>query len=424
MTDHWDAIVIGAGAAGLLASARLAERGQRTLLVEKNRKPGVKILISGGTRCNLTHHCDARGIIAAFGSAGSFLHSPLAALGPRELVELFHAEGVPTKIEAYGKIFPSSDRALDVVNALVRRLHRCGAELALGEAVQGIEPTADGIRVVTELRTLTAAKVLVTTGGKSYPGCGTTGDGYRWLAQLGHTIRPPRPALVPLTTDQEWVKSLAGITIPDALVRVVDPQLLGTPAKGKRRALPPGVLIERRGAVLFAHFGLTGPAILDVSRAITGAQNPRDLRLLIDFVPDTTPAQLDEQLRQAAVSDGKKLVIGVLPEVMPRRLLEYLFTHAEVPHDRRLSELSKLERSRLIEQIKGAPVIINGSRGFEKAEVTAGGVSLAEVDSRTMESKLVPNLYLAGEILDLDGYIGGYNFQAAFSTGWLAAESM
>lgn len=424
MTDHWDAIVIGAGAAGLLASARLAERGQRTLLVEKNRKPGVKILISGGTRCNLTHHCDARGIIAAFGSAGSFLHSPLAALGPRELVELFHAEGVPTKIEAYGKIFPSSDRALDVVNALVRRLHRCGAELALGEAVQGIEPTADGIRVVTELRTLTAAKVLVTTGGKSYPGCGTTGDGYRWLAQLGHTIRPPRPALVPLTTDQEWVKSLAGITIPDALVRVVDPQLLGTPAKGKRRALPPGVLIERRGAVLFAHFGLTGPAILDVSRAITGAQNPRDLRLLIDFVPDTTPAQLDEQLRQAAVSDGKKLVIGVLPEVMPRRLLEYLFTHAEVPHDRRLSELSKLERARLIDQIKGAPVIINGSRGFEKAEVTAGGVSLAEVDSRTMESKLVPNLYLAGEILDLDGYIGGYNFQAAFSTGWLAAESM
>ncbi|MBL8830210.1 MAG: NAD(P)/FAD-dependent oxidoreductase [Planctomycetaceae bacterium] len=424
MTDHWDAIVIGAGAAGLLASARLAERGQRTLLVEKNRKPGVKILISGGTRCNLTHHCDARGIIAAFGSAGNFLHSPLAALGPRELVELFHAEGVPTKIEAYGKIFPSSDRALDVVNALVRRLHRCGAELALGEAVQGIEPTGDGFRVVTELRTLNAAKVLVTTGGKSYPGCGTTGDGYRWLAQLGHTIRPPRPALVPLTTDQEWVKSLAGITIPDAMVRVVDPRLLGTPAKGKRRALPPGVLIERRGAVLFAHFGLTGPAILDVSRAITSSPNPRDLRLLIDFVPDTTPGELDERLRQATVSDGKKLVIGVLPEVVPRRLLEYLFTHAEVPHDRRLSELSKLERARLIEQFKGAPVIANGSRGFEKAEVTAGGVSLDEVDSRTMQSKLVPNLYLAGEILDFDGYIGGYNFQAAFSTGWLAAESM
>jgi predicted Rossmann fold flavoprotein len=424
MTDSWDALVIGAGAAGLFAAARLAERGRRTLLVEKNRKAGVKILISGGTRCNLTHHCDARGIIDAFGSAGSFLHSPLAALGPSELVEMFHAEGVPTKIEDYGKIFPSSDRALDVVNALVRRLHRCGAELALGEAVQGIERAENGFRVTTEQRTIEAAKVLVTTGGRSYPGCGTTGDGYRWLANFGHTIRPPRPALVPLTTDQEWVKTLAGITIPDALVRVVDPQLLGTAAKGKRRALPPGVLIERRGAVLFAHFGLSGPAILDVSRAITGSANPRELRLLIDFVPDMSVEQLDEALRQFTVSDGKKLVIGVLPEVMPRRLLEFLFTAAEVPHDRRLAELGKAERARLIEQFKGAPVIVNGSRGFEKAEVTAGGVALNEVDSRTMESKLVSNLYLAGEILDLDGFIGGYNFQAAFSTGWLAAESM
>src|SRR6478735_8611541 len=200
--NTYDVVVVGAGAAGLLAAARSAERGRPTLLIEKNRKPGVKILMSGGTRCNITHNCESAGIVAAFGSAGPFLHSPLAAFSPQAVVDLFEAEGLATKIEEGGKIFPQSDRAVDVLNALLRRLRRCGAELVLGEPVNAIERTAEQFELATPDRTIACEKLILTTGGKSYPGCGTTGDGYHWLAKLGHTIRRPRPALVPLICDE------------------------------------------------------------------------------------------------------------------------------------------------------------------------------------------------------------------------------
>jgi predicted Rossmann fold flavoprotein len=422
---RFDVIVVGAGAAGLLAAARSAERRRRTLLVEKNRKPGVKILMSGGTRCNITHDCEAAGIVAAFGSAGPFLHSPLAALSPGDLVELLHAEGLHTKVEPGGKIFPLSDRAVDVLDALLGRLHRSGAEMALDEAVTAVE-RADGCFLVqTAQRNLACDKLILTTGGKSYPGCGTTGDGYTWLAGLGHTIRRPRPALVPLTSDEVWLRELSGITVPNVRLQVVDPQWSDEPLpKRKRGSLPPGVLIERRGSLLFTHFGLSGPAVLDVSRAVTASKNPQSLSLLADFLPDSTAADIEGRLREASATDGKRLVAGVVAEYLPRRLVDTLLTRAGVPFDRRAAELSKSERNRLIDQLKRCEIHVTGSRGFEKAEVTAGGIALEEVDSRTMESKLVPNLFLAGEILDLDGFIGGYNFQAAFSTGWLAGESV
>lgn len=426
-SQRYDVIVVGAGAAGLLAAARSAERERRTLLLEKNRKPGVKILMSGGTRCNITHDCDAAGIIAAFGSAGPFLHSPLAALGPRELIELLDAEGLATKVELGGKIFPQSDRALDVLNALLARLRRSGAELALGEGVDDVERRNDGrFCVTTGQRTLQCEKLLITTGGKSYPGCGTTGDGYRWLAAFGHTIRRPRPALVPLTSDESWVRELAGVTIADVRLRVFEPGAAKSPGPTKRRrgGLPPGVLIERRGSLLFTHFGLSGPAALDVSRAVTGAAHPREVVLAADFLPGQTADELNELLRKFAATDGRKQLASLVFEPLPRSLVQSLLNRAGVPLDRRVAELTKNERASFVAQLKGSEIRVTGSRGFDKAEVTAGGVALDEVDSRTMQSKLVPNLFLAGEILDLDGFIGGYNFQAAFSTGWLAGESV
>ncbi len=405
-----EVVVIGAGAAGLLAATRAAERGRRTVLLEKNRKPGVKILMSGGTRCNLTHATDRRGIVAAFGDQGPFLHSALAKLGPDELVAMFNAEGVATKVEPGGKIFPESDRALDVLRALERMLERSGAELCLDEPVESIARDGAGFVVQTARRGVNAEKVILTVGGQSYPGCGTRGDGYAWAKALGHTIIPPRPALVPLLSPERWVHDLKGVTVPDVRVRI-----------GEVGAKP---LAERRGSFLFTHFGLSGPVVMDLSRVITERPQATAWQAVCDFTPDVKEDAITARLAAEAAASGKKVVANIISELAPRRLVEALLQRAGVSADRRVAELSRAERAALIAALKATAIPITGSMGFKKAEVTAGGVALAEVDSRSMQSKVTPNLYLAGEILDLDGPIGGYNFQAAFSTGWLVGESV
>jgi predicted Rossmann fold flavoprotein len=401
----WDVIVIGAGAAGLIAAARAAELGRRTLLLEKNRKPGVKILMSGGTRCNITQATDNRGIVAAFGAQGKFLHSALAAFSVDDTVAFFEAEGVATKVEETGKIFPVSNKAADVLQALVHRLHRAGAALALDEAVVDIDRAEAGFLVHTGRRKLEARRVILTSGGQSYPGSGTTGDGYRLAAKFGHTIVPPRPALVPLTTGAPWVAELRGITLPDAGVQILE---------GDRR------LAQRRGSLLFAHFGLSGPVILDVSRVVSAHPRPTDLTVAIDLAPASREEELDDWLRQESTAAGKKQLAAMLALRVPRRLAETLLSLAGMPPDRKAAGLTREERQRLVRLLKHLPAALTGTLGFKKAEVTAGGVPLAEVDSRTLESKLTPGFHLAGEVLDLDGPIGGYNFQAAWSTGWLA----
>jgi hypothetical protein len=412
--EIWEVIVIGAGAAGLFAATRAAECGRRTLLLEKNERPGVKILMSGGTRCNITHNTDARGIVEAYGRPGKFLHSALAGLGPREVVELIEAEGVATKIEETGKVFPVSDRAVDVLDALLARLRRSGAELALGRGVSELLRTEEGFLLRTTRGDYLAPQIILTTGGQSYPGSGTTGDGYRFAANLGHTIAPLHPALTPITTDANWVRELTGLTIPDVAVEVVRTEAL---ASRDRKA----VLASARGSLLFAHFGLSGPVALDVSRAISGAENPRALSLRCDFLP-TIPATEVERLLQPE-GGGGRTVAQALNAHLPRRLAEALLQVAQIPADRRFAEVGKADRARWLDTVKRCPILASGTKGYGKAEVTAGGVSLAEVNGRTMESKLVPGLYLAGEVLDLDGPIGGYNFQAAFSTGWLAGSA-
>ncbi len=411
MANSYQVAVIGAGAAGMLAAARAGERGLHVVLLEKNPKAGVKILMSGGTRCNLTQATDRRGIVEAFGPQGTFLHSALAALGPEELVAMFEAEGVPTKVEATGKIFPVSDRALDVRDALVRMVRRAGVELRLGEGVTKLTKNEVGFFIQTDHEELSAAQVVLTCGGQSYPGCGTTGDGYAWAKQLGHKIVPPRPALVPLLSDARWVQELSGVTIAYVRVQIWS----GDSAKP---------IAERRGSFLFTHFGISGPVVMDVSRAITARPDADDWRAVCDFLPIYSREQLLQSLAQEATVGGKRTVRTVAGQWLPQRLADALVAEAGLPTDQRISELSKAGRSKLIDSIKGQRIPLRGSLGFKKAEVTAGGIDLAEVDSRSMQSKLVPGLFVAGEILDLDGPIGGYNFQAAFSTGWLAGESV
>jgi predicted Rossmann fold flavoprotein len=405
----WEVVVIGAGAAGLVAAFRAAERGRRTLLLEKNRKPGVKILMSGGTRCNITQATDNRGIVDAYGPPGRFLHSALAALSVEATIALFEAEGVATKVEETGKVFPVSNRATDVLEALLRRLHRSGATLALGEPVLELRRQDDRFTITLPGRVISASKVIVTSGGQSYPGSGTTGDGYRWLAQFGHAIVPLRPALAPITVSFPWLQALRGLTLPDVTIRILE---------------GPTVLTNRRGSLLFAHFGLSGPVVLDVSRVVSGHPRPETLTLEIDLLPDLREEDLGELLKRESQAAGKKQLAVILAALLPRRLCDVLLEIAGLPPERRAGALSKEERNRLVRAVKHWQVPITGTLGFKKAEVTAGGVALNEVDSRTMQSKLVPALFIAGEVLDLDGPIGGYNFQAAWSTGWLAGSSV
>lgn len=404
----FDAIILGAGAAGLMAAIFAAERGRRVLLLEKGKKAGVKILMSGGTRCNITHDCDVRGIIEAFGPNGKFLHSALAGFTPQDVVKFFDAEGVPSKVEETGKIFPVSDRALDVLNALLRRLERSGAKLVLGEPALDLNAIPEGgFKVSTPLREVIAEHVLITTGGLSFPGCGTTGDGYGFAKKFGHSIVTTRPALVPLSLDVPWVKELKGITTIAGL-KVID--------RDNR------TLTARKGSMLFAHFGLTGPAPLDVSRAVSGHEKPGSLQLEMDLLPGESEQQYDDFLKTETVANGKKQLAGVIAEKFQRRLADTILALAGMPLDRTAAALSKVDRAKLVGLTKRLRVPLRGTLGYEKAEVTAGGVSLNEVDSRTMQSKLKPGLFLAGEVLDLDGWIGGYNFQSAWSTGKLAAK--
>ena len=406
----YDAVILGAGAAGLFAALFAAERGRRVLLLEKGKKAGVKILMSGGTRCNITHHCDTRGIVTAFGPNGKFLHSALAKFTPTDVVNLFHAEGVATKVEDTGKIFPVSDRALDVQQALLRRLERSGATLALNEPAMAVRPLPDGgFAVTTPLRDIECDRLLVTTGGLSFPGCGTTGDGYGFARQFGHAIVPTRPALVPLKLNTPWVTDLKGVTLHVGL-KVVD----GANA----------VLSARAGSMLFAHFGLTGPAPLDVSRAVSGHPNPRTLNLEMDLMPTVNEQEFEAFLQTETTARGKQLLAGVMSDRLTRRLCDAMLSAAGLPIDRTAAALSKDDRKKLVGLAKRWRVPLAGTLGYEKAEVTAGGVRLDEVDSRTMQSKLKPGLFFAGEVLDLDGWIGGYNFQSAWSTGHLAAQHL
>jgi predicted Rossmann fold flavoprotein len=313
-------------------------------------------------------------------------------------------------------VFPVSNRALDVLLAARRMLDRSGAELRLGEGVVDIQRDGDGYAVQTEHASIRADKVIITVGGQSYPGCGTRGDGYAWAKSLGHKIIPPRPALVPLTSPATWVADLSGVTITDVKIELTASEP-GRPAPGARPSAAP-----RRGSFLFTHVGISGPAPMDISRVVTSRPQAGLWQAVCDFIPTMNDQQIVEHLQSAATRDGRRGVLNLAAELVPRRLAESIMTRANIPADRRAAELSRTERVAIIDGLKRSAIPINGTLGFKKAEVTAGGVSLDEVDSRTMQSKLAPNLYFAGEILDLDGPIGGYNFQAAFSTGWLAGE--
>ena len=371
-------------------------------------------------------------------SRDDFLKTALACFAPDQVVAFFADQGVPCKIESTGKVFPESDRAIDVRDALVRHARECGAEIIKSTAVVRFEKQESGFRIMTEQGEFGCQSLVVTTGGKSFPGCGTVGDGYAWLKTLGHTIEAPRPALTPIRVTDPWVRELSGVTISDAALSIEpDPVALakaisagyqvirsGRSRSNKKRVWSDGVF-ERgrdRGSFLFTHFGCSGPAPMNVSRAITDPAHPYGKHLICDWLPG-----MDEHLlRDGWLAPGKRqggVTMSLwLSDHMPKRLATAICVQADVASEAPLAELKKSEVMAMLLQVKRCPLTVNGTLGFAKAEVTSGGVALTEVDPKRMESKRVAGLFLAGEILDVDGPIGGYNFQAAFCTGRLAGQ--
>jgi len=407
MSDAREVVVIGAGAAGLMASIWAARHGARVTLLEGGRKVGTKILASGGTRCNLTHdevfpenyNGGSRRVVARL----------LREFDARAARTFFEDLGVPTKLESTGKVFPVSDSAVTVRDALVRALHGAGARLREGARVLALERggTAFEIRLEGGQR-LQAPRVVLATGGLSYPSTGSRGDGLLWARALGHTIVEPVPALAPLVSEDRDARSLSGLTLEARLTL--------------RRGEGGREIHRTAGSFVFTHFGYSGPAALDLSRHYLRARAEGPAWVEASWLPDRSFEQLERELRDLREKEPRKTLGTALETLLPRRLAALVRERACVAAGTPLSELPREARGALARGITRWPLSITGTQGFEKAEVTAGGVDLSEVEPSSMESRAVPGLFLCGEILDVDGMLGGYNFQWAWSSGFVAGR--
>jgi len=428
-------IVVGAGASGLMAAGRAAELGADVLLLEKTERPGQKILISGKTRCNLTNIKELDDFIAMYGSNGRFLYSAFNHHFRDDLLAFLRRYGVETKTERGGRIFPASDDARDIVKAFGQYLADNGVKMQTCVSITNI-PVDKGrvVGVQTEPKTYPAAAVILATGGASYPGTGSTGDGYRIAAAVGHTITRLRPALVPLVVyEVQRAKSMQGVSLRN--VRLTAYQCVAdeinpsrTPARdvgrgimGKRPRLP--IIESRMGEMMITHFGIGGPITLQMSLAIVDALEHGPVSVSIDLKPALSDKELRERLQRDFDRYSKRSYRNILKGLLPQKLVEPFVEMTGIPSDKRGYQIDANERERLLCLLKSLRFNIKAPLPLASAMVTAGGVSLKEIDPRTMASRLVTGLYLCGEVMDIDAETGGYNLQAAFSTGYVAGEN-
>lgn len=404
----YDLIVVGGGAAGLMAAGRAGERGARVLLLEKNERLGVKLLLTGKERCNLTNNIGAREMVKAFGPKGKFLFSALSRFDSAAAIDFFTRRGVKIKIENNNRAFPASDKARDILAVLLDYIRRSQVEIITGATVKEIIKENNLIKkvVLADGREFFAKKYLIATGGKSYPGTGSTGEGYNWLAALGHKVVEPRPALAPIIIKNKFVKNLEGVSLAGAKFIF---------QKDGRN------IDSRTGEAIFTADGLSGPAILAASGLV--ARLLPDIKLIIDFFPDEDLPDLDLRLRKIFSANSNSQIKNALTGFLPAKLIIVLLKLAKIAPESRINQIAKTERRALLRLIKAFDLDVQKVDGFDKAMVTAGGVDLKEVDPGTMRSKIIGNLFLAGEVLDLDGPTGGFNLQACWSVGRLAGES-
>lgn len=407
--EEFDVLVIGGGAAGLMAAMRAAEKGARTALVEKNERYGIKVLMTGNGRCNVTQESDNMVELAKNYTNGRFLMSALNVFGPHQIREFLDDRGVETKVEKNGKVFPVSDQSKDVVEAFYQSLREQNITFFNEEEVVAIESINGKIsKVVTKKKEIAAKNYVLATGGKSYPHTGSSGDGYVWAKQLGHSVIEPKPVLVPVRVEEHWIEKLQGVSVQNCAITVF--------AGGKK-------ITRQEGDIMFAHFGLSGPLTLNLSREIEELIDERELRLAIDLKPYLSFQQLDEILRRDFEKNASKNFSNCLQDLFTPKLRDFLLEKSGIELEKHAAKISKMERQKLARMIKEFELTVESLFGFEKAMVTSGGVSTREIDSKTMKSKIVDNLYFAGEIIDVDGPTGGYNLQMCWSTGFVAGEN-
>ena len=403
-------VVIGGGAAGLMAAVIAGREGAKVTLLEKMNYVGKKMGITGKGRCNITNACDMSDFIKNTPGNGKFLYGAYERFTNEDLLQLLHDAGLETKVERGGRVFPASDSALDVRNTFMKLMKHYGVDVHLEEPVKKLL-VDDGVvtGVVTDKETYHADAVVIATGGKSYPATGSTGDGYILAAQAGHTITDIRPSLVPIVTEESWVKDLMGLSLRNVELSVV--------AKNKVQA-------KMFGEMMFTHFGITGPIVLSLSHTVGKLMRKKNIGTIgldINLKPALSPEILDKRLQKDFDLYSKKQLINGMKDLLPSRLIPLIIELAGIDPQKPINQISKEERQQIGYMLQHMPLTVKGLRPVEEAIVTAGGISLKEFNPKTMESKLVKGLYGAGEVLDIDAFTGGYNLQAAFSTGYVAA---
>lgn len=401
----YDGIVIGGGPAGMFAAITAARRGKRVLLLERNDRLGKKLLITGKGRCNVTNNCDAREVLQNVPRNGRFLFSAMAACPPAKVMEFFESAGCALKTERGNRVFPVTDRSQSVLDALQRELRQSGVTVRTGRVMNIVTENGKAVAVELSGERLDADWVILATGGLSYPTTGSTGDGYSIARALGHTVTPTEGSLVPLEGSADCAE-MQGLSLRNVSVKLLD-------AKGK-------LLFSDFGELLFTHFGVSGPTVLSASAHLKG----QGCRLIIDLKPALEENKLNERILRDLQLYKNRSMENALTDLLPRSMIPVVLRRLDIPADLQANSLNKQQRRALVGLLKAFPVEIIGKRPVAEAIITSGGVKISEIDPKTMESKVVPGLYFAGEIIDCDAYTGGFNLQIAWATAYAAGMSV